>query len=340
MPLDLLPDDLQRAIVDAAADLLDPVAAAASLRTRASGPVRDLKVWEKAAAQGWFGLTVPEDAGGLGLGTGELALIHHGLGRTLTAGPYLGTTVAATVAHAARSPLLADLLAGLPAGLLVADGSSGEFRTDDREDAQAWLALSPTGAVLLPSVDTVIPAPDSMDPGARMARVTVDLDAGAHLDGPAAWTLATVLVAAQLAGIAQAAVTASVAHTSVREQFGRPIGGFQMVQQRCADMATRADAALQLCLLAALALSSVDNPDESVTRLGDAGQLAASALLVASDAAVQNARDDIQNHGGMGFTWEVDCHLRLRRAHGLRALLGDPADVRNAVLAGNSARAW
>ena len=155
--------------------------------------------------------------------------------------------------------------------------------------------------------------------------MTVDQVAGAYVDGPVPWSLATVLVAAQLAGVAQAAVAASVAHVSVREQFGRPIGAFQMVQQRCADMATRADAATQLCLLAALCAQP---------------QLAASALLVAGDAAIENARDDIQNHGGMGFTWEVDSHLRLRRAHGLRALLGDAADLRDAVLDGPAARAW
>lgn len=329
MPLDLLPDDLQRAIVDAATDLLDPVAAAASLRTRADGPVRDLGVWDKATAQGWFGLAIPEDAGGLGLGTGELVLIHHALGRTLTAGPYLGTTVAATVAHATGSPLLAEVMAGLPVGILTTDGPSGWFRTVDREDARAWLVLSPGRAALLGALPAgaIAATPDSMDPGARPALVTLDSDVECYVEGTRPWTLAILLVAAQLAGIAQAAVAGSVAHTSVREQFGRPIGGFQMVQQRCADMATRADAATQLCLLAALTDA-------------DAAQLAASALLVAADAAVTNARDDIQNHGGMGFTWEVDSHLRLRRAHGLRALLCDPTDLRHAVLAGTSARAW
>ncbi|GAA0616863.1 hypothetical protein GCM10009547_18720 [Sporichthya brevicatena] len=325
MPLDLVPDDVQRAIVDAAVDLLDPAAGAAALRSRGDGPVRDAGVWEKAADQGWFGLALPEDAGGLGLGAGELALLHRELGRTLTAGPYLGTTVAATLFP---SP---ELIGGRPVGVLIADGPSevgprvtGTFRTDDREDAAAWLALSPTGAAFVETAVTVEPTPDSMDPGARPARVVVDT-AARYAEGPEAWTLATVLVAAHLAGLAQGSVAASVAHTAVREQFGRPIGSFQMVQQRCADMATRADAATQLTLLAALAREP---------------QLAASALLVASDAAVTNARDDIQNHGGMGFTWEVDAHLRLRRAHGLRALLGDAADVRAAVLDGPAARAW
>ena len=135
---------MQRAIVDAAADVLDAAAAAASLRARAAGPARDAKVWEKAAAQGWFGLAVPEDAGGLGLGAGELALIHHELGRTLTPGPYLGTTLAAIVGR--------DGGITRPVGILVGDGDAsigarvrGTFRTDDREDAGAWLALSPPG---------------------------------------------------------------------------------------------------------------------------------------------------------------------------------------------------
>jgi alkylation response protein AidB-like acyl-CoA dehydrogenase len=335
MPLDILPDDTQQAIVDAAAALLDTSVSTARLRAQAPGPVRSESLWAKATEQGWFGLAVPEAQGGLGLGLVEQHLITRVLGQTLTPGPYLGTMLAADVAAAAGAGELDEIVAGAPVGLLVDDQPAeselaGSFYTDDADDATRWLALTPSGAVLIDDI-VITRLPASSDFGARRGTAQLERPAGPAVTGGAWWVRATVLVASELAGLADAAVQASVLHTRTREQFGRPIGSFQMVQQRVADMATRADAATQLTALAALAVQAGQD---------GAAQLAASALLIAGDAGVQNARDDIQNHGGLGYTWEIDSHLRLRRAHGLRMLLGDPSMTRAAVLDGDSPRAW
>jgi alkylation response protein AidB-like acyl-CoA dehydrogenase len=337
MPLDLLPDEFQQSLAEAADALLDADASAARLRARLQGRVVDPALWEKAAAQGWFALAVPEDAGGLGLGLTELSLVHEALGRTLTPGPFLGTNLAASVAHRAGSARLEHILAGEPVGLVLSDAPvdstgplRGTFWTDDADDASGWLLVTPGSAMLLDRAAD-LRRHTSTDLAARRAELSFDTEPVAIAVGDDTWSEAMVLVAAQLSGVAMASVSASVRYTNVREQFGRVVGSFQMVQQRMADMATRAEAAKQLSALASLVLAS-----------GHVGarQLAASALLIAGDAAVQNARDDIQNHGGLGYTWEVDSHLRLRRAHGLRSLLGDPQQLRDDVLTGASTRPW
>jgi len=128
-------------------------------------------------------------------------------------------------------------------------------------------------------------------------------EVGAHATpGP---FLPTVLVAAELAGIATATADQSTQYAKDREQFGQPVGGFQAVKHRCADMAVRAEAATSLVRYASLAVRDGHH---------DARFHAEAARAVAAAAAVDNAQINVQNHGGIGFTWEHTAHRYVTRA--------------------------
>jgi hypothetical protein len=161
-------------------------------------------------------------------------------------------------------------------------------------------------------------AEPSIDPTRRLARVTfadapaetLDADAGALR------RLGTVLAAAEAVGVAERALEMSVAYAKVRQQFGRPIGSFQAVKHRCADMAVRAEVARSAVTWAAVALR--DGEPEPARH-------AHGAKALASAAAVANASENVQNHGGIGYTWEAGPHLYLKRAWLLEHTFGSRA---------------
>jgi len=124
----------------------------------------------------------------------------------------------------------------------------------------------------------------------------------------------TILAAAFMVGSAQAVTDLAVEYAKGREQFGRPIGGFQAVKHILADMATRAMVAQAAVYAAGVMLED--------TSVGDPVRAAAAAKITAGDAAVRNGKGAIQVHGGMGFTWEVDAHLHLKRAWVLDTAFG------------------
>jgi alkylation response protein AidB-like acyl-CoA dehydrogenase len=140
------------------------------------------------------------------------------------------------------------------------------------------------------------------------------LTARCHLDDAAALRLrANVLVAAELAGIATATAEQSTQYAKDREQFGVPVGSFQAVKHRCADMAVRAEAATSLVRYASLAVRD---------GLPDAAFHADAARAVAARNAVENAQINVQNHGGIGFTWEHTAHRYVTRAQVRARTLG------------------
>jgi len=158
----------------------------------------------------------------------------------------------------------------------------------------------------------------SIDPTRRLGDVRFSGIAAPPLAGDAATlrTLATLLAAAEAVGVAERTLEDSVEYAKVRQQFGRPIGSFQAVKHRCADMAVRAEVARSLTTFAAVALAEGEET---------APRHVAAAKVLASDAALANAADNIQNHGGMGFTWEADAHIYLKRAWLLEHALGTRA---------------
>ncbi|MGW2589834.1 acyl-CoA dehydrogenase [Streptomyces sp. NPDC001515] len=301
--------------------------------------------WSGIAAQGLLGLHLPEENGGAGYGLVELAVVTEELGRANAPGPFLPTTLASAVLHAAgHSGFLAPLAAGttlgavgLGAGTLAltraADGTATVSGTSEpvigghladvfvlpATDAgrTAWLVL-PRAAV-----DTTdLRSHDLTRRSSRVTARSVPVPAGdlLDLDPRTPLYLAATLFAAEAAGLADRCVTTAAAYARVREQFGHPIGLFQGVKHRCARMLAQAEQARACAWDAARAAGpgGADDPRE-------AALAAAVAAAVAPNAAFAAAKDCVQVLGGIGFTWEHDAHLALRRAQTLRIALGPSA---------------
>jgi alkylation response protein AidB-like acyl-CoA dehydrogenase len=279
--------------------------------------VVDRNGWAQLGQAGVFNLCLAEEAGGVGLGLAEAALVFEELGRALVPGPLVASHLAAGLVDGAddgstvvglveRPRLVAGATAAVPAVVEWLD------------DLDVLLVVSDDGVA---SVD-----PRSLD--ATRLRRPMDpltpvwtlprLPAGTPVAGPevAAWWRrdGAVLTAALQVGAATWVTELAVDYAKQRRQFGRPIGGFQAVKHLCADMAVRAE--LARCAVHAAAVT-VDQPD-----VGDASVAAAGAKLLADEAAITNGRSCIQVHGGMGFTWEVPAHLAYKRARVLATQFG------------------
>jgi len=290
-------------------------------------PGIDEALWREAGGLGWFGLGLPEAAGGAGYGAAEEMLLFVELGRGLTPGPWLGTVLAA---HAlAGTPGLAPVLAGALRVALIDDPGdalggarlAGVARgVADAGAAGGFLVLGSGAARYLPAAThgLAVEGRPSIDPTRRLGDVRFSGITAPPLAGDAATlrTLATLLAAAEAVGVAERTLEDSVEYAKVRQQFGRPIGSFQAVKHRSADMAVRVEVARSLTTFAAVALAEGEEA---------APRHVAAAKVLATDAALANAADNVQNHGGMGFTWEADAHLYLKRAWLLEHALGTRA---------------
>lgn len=272
---------------------------------------------------GWLGVGLPSQIGGSGLGLAQEAMAFCEFGRFLLPPTVFGGVVAAHVALAANKPDLASrCLAGEidvalalhnPGrhgrdGFLLIDGKNGGLALvldEDRlvltgiQDVQERQRVaSLDGAVVLEQVQIPETSQSKLAQSERL------------------WPHVQTLAAAYLSGLAEGACDLSVDYCLVREQFGRLIGGFQAIKHKCADSRMRWEVARYQTVYAALALEAV---------IDDAPMQAASALVVADDAAFKNARTAIQVHGGMGFTDECSAHLYLKRAHLFSRLTGGKA---------------
>ncbi|MFD8014868.1 acyl-CoA dehydrogenase [Streptomyces sp. NPDC058955] len=296
--------------------------------------------WDAAAAQGLLGIHVPEEHGGGGGGLDDLAVVVEETARALLPGPYLPSVLAAELLHRAgeSGALLADLAEGRRIGA-VALGGTGTLtavRTDTGHvldgtappvlgaaqadllllqaataDGTVWLAVDAhpdTGPTVRPHASA-----DPTRPTAEVTAAALPVPAGRTLalDTGLAHDLAAVLFAADACGTAARAVETAAEHARTREQFGHPIGRFQGVKHLCADMLVRLEQARALTWDAARAVHDPARP-----------LVAALAAATALDAAYSCAKDCIQILGGIGFTWEHDAHILLRRALVARQLLG------------------
>jgi alkylation response protein AidB-like acyl-CoA dehydrogenase len=278
-------------------------------------PLVTEEYWSGLAEMGLFALGVSEDDGGAGLGAADQVAAFREVGRHLGVGPLIGTVLAAQAAAGASEGGTCEAFVSGRARAAVAFpqpgtdpevGSrvTGTFRIYEAETAGHVLVLAEGTAALVPVDGIKVVAVNAIDPTAPVAIADIDATATLIVDGRKLSRLGTLLQAAVFCGMAEASLAESVDFAKVREQFGRPIGAFQAVKHRCAEMAVRAEVAFFQTVYAALVEDEAGAGPEFH---------AASALVVARDAARLNAADDIQNHGGMGFTAEATPHLYARR---------------------------
>jgi alkylation response protein AidB-like acyl-CoA dehydrogenase len=333
---DRCPPAVARAALDAGAEALPPF-------------------WDELAALGWLGPAVPEAEGGEGYGFAEAAVVVEELGRALAPGPMLPTMWAAALAGPGH-----DLASGRRVGAVALQGAvtgaragghgTGQAGDGGAERGTALRLRGTAGPVLCGGLADVVVVPVELDGDERWAAVervaagVTPLDALDPTRGLARLELAdapatllpdltrgrveavgVALAAAECAGGAAWCVDTAAAHARDRRQFGRPIGQFQAVKHRCADMLVRLEQARAVAWDAAAALDGGD-PERPESQLA-----AAAAGAVALEAFAAVAKDCIQVLGGIGFTWEHDAHLYLRRAVALRQLLGGAAPWRAAA---------
>lgn len=308
--------------------------------------------WADLAQLGWLGLHVGEQYGGSGYGLPELVVVVEELGRAVAPGPFVPTVVAsAIIGQAGTAAQKERLLPGLVDGSVTAAvGFSPDVSVDGAVASGSVVILGAGLAdlLLVAAGDDVlvlerhragisVDVPDNLDPTRRSGRVTLDnvaVSADDVLPGAraAALALARALFSAEAVGGASDCVESAVEYAKVRQQFGRTIATFQAIKHHCANMLVAAESAVALVWDAARAHAE----DERAFEL-----IAAAAAAQALPAYVRNAELNIQVHGGIGFTWEHDAHLHLRRAHTVRAALGGdgPADDVFALTAAGVTRA-
>ena len=320
----------------------------------------DPGVWRQAGAQlGLPGIAVPEEYGGAGFSFAEQAIVLEELGAALFTGPYLASAVLAATTLLASDDEEArkDLLPGIAAGETVAtlafteDGGSWDpasiglaaayddtgWRLDghksfvlDGHTADLILAVAAAGtdgklslfAVNADTVGLTRHALPTLDQTRKLARLAFNGTPARLVGEPGAaravldrtLDVAAIALAAEQLGGAQRALDMAVAYAKVRQQFGRPIGSFQAIKHRCADLLLEVESLRSAVgyAAAAVAAGSTEVP-----------VLAPLLKAYASEVYSHVAGENIQIHGGIGFTWEHDAHLYLKRAKASELFLGD-----------------
>jgi alkylation response protein AidB-like acyl-CoA dehydrogenase len=295
----------------------------------------EAREWERLAEMGYLGLTLPASVGGQGLGAIELAIILEEVGRACMPGPYLDAVLAGSLLAAAggQDALLADIGAGRKLVSIARDDSAfaGSAGTPARFEggrvlgtkyfvpfaasADALLVTARDGVYLAqgPFAVTTLPTPDLAQrfgkvdfdhPAVRVGTLTL-------LDGID--QLAAVGASAMLLGIMSRCLEMTLEYVQTRQAFKRPIGSFQALQHRLADMLLKTESTRSAVYRAAWCLATGD---------ADTALACAAAKAYAGDGARLVCGEAIQMHGGIGFTWELDLHHYFKRAKTLEQHYG------------------
>ncbi len=260
----------------------------------------DRRLWAELAETGVFSLVVPEEVGGVGLGWAEAGLVFEQLGRSLVPGPLVGTLLAAG--------WIDDAVVGL------IERPIGPALVEYPDVLDALLVLDGDGVWRVDAADLSAETAQSVDPLTPVGRVA-DLPQGERVDDSSGWAdRAVFLCSALQVGLATGARELAVAYAQQRQQFGKPVGQFQAIKHKCADMYSREEVARAALYFAGCVL---DAPES-----GDTSRAVSGARILAAEAADHNGKDCVQIHGGMGFTWEIDAHLYLKRAWALTPCFG------------------
>jgi alkylation response protein AidB-like acyl-CoA dehydrogenase len=331
----------QLALRKAAEDLLGALAPTSRVRQLGDQVDHlDRDLWQAMAEQGWPAVEVPAEQGGLGLGAVEVSVLCEVLGRHLAPVPYVGTVLCAGAVRRAGGPLGAEWLEPLAGGdaigavawpvradALVAAGHGDEWRITGSSDPVVFAPVA--DVVVAPAVTDdgpalfflrpERPAPEpAMDRTRSLARLELHDEPAMRLGGADAveelLDRAVTALSAEMLGAAARVLELSVEYAKDRVQFGRPIGSFQAVKHRCADMLVDVEGMRSAAYYAAWAVGAGD---------ADASAAASAAKVWCSDASRRVMASALQVHGGIGFTWEHDLHLYVKRAQLDQVSFGD-----------------
>jgi acyl-CoA dehydrogenase len=298
----------------------------------------DGSAWKRLAGElGLTGLAIDVRYGGTGAGFAEVAVAAEELGRVLLPVPYLSTALAGSVLNDGTLEAAAGLLPDLASGALtaafvftgditIADGRLSGTAGNVLDGGEAGVFLVRAGGTLyaVRAADAAVTPAHTLDQTRSQATVTFGdspaLATGA--DGDRAEELTRVLLAAESVAAAEHCLDVTVAHLKSRKQFGRPIGSFQALKHRCADLAVEVSSARATARAAVAAAAYAQ---------GDLRILAPLAKRYCVDVFTHVAAEMIQLHGGIGFTWEHEAHRYLKRAKTSQLLLGSPGHLRHLV---------
>jgi alkylation response protein AidB-like acyl-CoA dehydrogenase len=319
--------DDQQAIKRTAKEFLADRFAPERVRELAEARAYDEEAWREMCELGWPGIFIDESHGGQGLGVVELVILMEELGYALAPVPFLSNAAAGLAIQFAGTPELRERwLPGIASGETrgtVGLLSNGDARlVPDADGVDVIVIFTRGGGFVVERSAADVEPIETMDPTRRFARVRAD--GGDPLigdGGDAPYRIATS-VAAELTGVGQRAMEMAVAYARDRKQFGRPIGSYQAVSHRCAQMLLEVEGARSASYYAGWCADAE----------ADTLPLAASmAKAYASDAGWRVAASSLQVHGGIGFTWEHDLHFFLKRAKVDGLLYGSAGELRDHV---------
>jgi alkylation response protein AidB-like acyl-CoA dehydrogenase len=319
--------DDQQAIKRTAKELLENRFKPEKWRELVEAGDYDDAIWKEMAELGWPGIFVEEQFGGQGLGVVELVIVMEELGYALAPGPFFSNAAAGLVIqHTGTDEQKERWLPGIASG--EARGTVGVVRNGsaslvpDADSAEVIVLLDGDSGSVVEASSAEVEVQETIDSTRRFA--SVQAQGGEPLggdSGPGADRIATAL-AAELVGVGQRAMEMAVDYARERKQFDRPIGAYQAVSHRCAQMLLEVEGARSAAYYAGWA---ADHEPESLP-------LAASmAKAYASDAGWRVTASALQVHGGIGFTWEHDLHFFLKRARTDGHLFGTPGEHRERV---------
>jgi alkylation response protein AidB-like acyl-CoA dehydrogenase len=321
-------NDDQAEIRRAARDLLARRSSIARVRQAAEDRAYDEALWQELLGLGWAGLVIGEEHDGVGLGLVELVAVTEQLGYAITPSPLLSDMCAALViSHAGddeqRARWLPDIASGAVIATVALAHDSCAVAMPDADRAGVFLFIEGDSARAADAASVTVEPYESIDLTRRYARVS--LQRGELLTGDLEGGLqrAEIALAAELTGLAQRALDTTVAYVKDRAQFGRPIGAYQGVSHRCAEMLALTEAARSATYFAAWAADA--DPSELC-------RAASIAKASAVDAACRASRMAIQAHGGIGFTWEAGLHWIYKRSLATSAQL-ESVDIHRRRLA-------
>jgi alkylation response protein AidB-like acyl-CoA dehydrogenase len=312
--------------------------------------------WKAAAEQGLHGVHLAEAVGGQGFGILELAVVIAEFGRGAVPGPFVPSAIASALiaAHDPQAKVLGDMASGATIAAYALESAltatahgdtlvvRGEARSvpaaaqasllvlpvaglDPETSGTEWVVIDADALEIVP-----VKSVDPLRPIAHVRANAVEVPADrvlSNLDVASARALVTTLLSAEAVGVARWATDTAAAYAKIREQFGRPIGQFQGIKHKCAEMAADTERAVAAVWDAARAVD--ENPENGEA----AAEFAAAVAATLAPAAAQRCTQDcIQVHGGIGYTWEHDTNVYYRRALGIVAAFGRATDYPQLVV--------